>query len=331
MFYNNDHESICFIMMIDFNMNYTINKHIPVMINELIQSLKIKENGTYIDSTFGMGGHSTEILKRLGRNGFLYSFDKDPDSVSIGKNIIDPRFRISNQPFSKLLYYSEQKKILGKVNGIIFDLGVSSLQIDNNVRGFSYKKNGPLDMRMNPNTGISAADWLFKNNADKIAYVLKNFGEERFAKKIAYAIKKKNKITSTLELVDVIQKAIPKKNKFKHPAKRTFQAIRIYINQELDEIKKGLENTLKILKPGGRLSVISFHSLEDRIVKKFMVKNSQKAFVPHGLPITEKQIQALTSCKLQLIHRAFPSLSEIKNNPRARSAILRTAEIKNKI
>ncbi|QCI17624.1 16S rRNA (cytosine(1402)-N(4))-methyltransferase RsmH [Buchnera aphidicola (Acyrthosiphon lactucae)] len=311
-------------------MNRTI-KHIPVMKKELIQSLKIKKNGIYIDSTFGTGGHSNEILKKLGKDGKLYSIDRDPIAFSIGNAIKDSRFHIINDNFSKLLDYAKNKKIIGKVNGIIFDLGVSSLQIDNHKRGFSFKKDGPLDMRMNPNYGISASEWLFKSSVEKISFVLKNFGEERFSKKIAYAIKnanQKKKINSTLELANIIRKAIPIKNKFKHPARRSFQAIRIYINQELEEIKKALESTLKILSPGGRISILSFHSLEDRIVKRFIMENSTKATVPYGMPITEKQLNNLKICKLKIINRMIPNQSEINNNPRARSSILRVAEIK---
>lgn len=309
-------------------MNHKI-KHIPVMKKELIQSLKIEENGIYIDCTFGAGGHSKEILKSLGKDGKLYSLDRDPLAISIGKNIQDSRFYIIHEKFSNLLNYAKNEKIMGKVNGIIFDLGVSSLQIDDYKRGFSFKKDGPLDMRMNPHSGISASDWLFKSDVKTIAFVLKNFGEEFFSKKIAIAIKNKNtkkKITSTKELSDIIKKSITIKNKFKHPAKRTFQAIRIYINEELEEIKKALDSTLKILKPGGRLLVVSFHSLEDRIVKKFMIKHSRKAIVPYGMPITEEKLKKLKKSKLKIINRILPTKNEIENNPRARSSILRIAE-----
>ncbi|CAL4320834.1 16S rRNA (cytosine(1402)-N(4))-methyltransferase RsmH [Buchnera aphidicola] len=309
----------------------TIFQHIPVMKKEVVQSLCIEKNGIYIDSTFGMGGHSFEILKKLGKYGKLYAMDKDPQSIYFGKKINDIRFDIKHNNFSKILHYAEEKKIVGQINGIIFDLGVSSPQIDNAKRGFSFMLDGPLDMRMNPNIGISAADWLFKSNTKTIACVLKKYGEERCAKKIALAIKKNNqykKITRTLELANIIKKIIPTKNSFKHPATRTFQAIRIYINQELEEIKIGLRETLKILKPGGRISIISFHSLEDRIVKKFIVHNSKHADIPYGMPINEKQLSALKKPKLKIIHRIFPSIHEINNNPRARSAILRTAELK---
>ncbi|QCI22094.1 16S rRNA (cytosine(1402)-N(4))-methyltransferase RsmH [Buchnera aphidicola] len=307
-------------------------KHIPVMMEESIQSLQINKNGIYIDSTFGMGGHSNEILKNLGKNGKLYALDKDPNSVSIGKKIKDARFCIIHETFSNLLHYAKCKKIIGKVNGIIFDLGVSSLQIDDNKRGFSFKNDGPLDMRMNPNYGISASDWLFKSDVKTIARVLKNFGEEIFSQKIARSINYRNKIkkiTSTRELSEIIKKSIPMKNRFKHPAKRSFQAIRIHINKELEELKQSLDSTLKILKSGGRISIISFHSLEDRIVKQFMVKHSKKAIVPHGVPITEEQLNKLKKPQLKIINRIFPTKYEVKNNPRSRSSILRTAE-KNK-
>ncbi|QCI18774.1 16S rRNA (cytosine(1402)-N(4))-methyltransferase RsmH [Buchnera aphidicola] len=305
--------------------------HIPVMTKELIESLKIKKDGIYIDSTFGMGGHSIEILKTLGKNGKLYSIDRDFKSILIGNKIQDKRFCIIHGTFSKILNYAKSKKIIKKVDGILFDLGVSSLQIEDYKRGFSFKKNGPLDMRMNQSCGITASDWIYKSDAKKIMFVLKNFGEERFSKKIAYAIKnysKTKKITETLELVSIIKKAIPIKSIFKHPARRTFQAIRIYINQELEEIKNALEDSLKILKPGGRIVVISFHSLEDRIVKKFMLKHSMKAIIPYGMPITEKKIEKLKVCKLKIINRLLPTYEEIKTNPRSRSSILRTAELK---
>lgn len=312
-------------------MNY-ISQHIPVMKEEIINFLEIQEDGIYIDSTFGMGGHSKEILKKLGRNGKLYALDKDPFAYSIGQKIKDSRFHIIQQNFSKLLDYAKNENIIKQVNGIIFDLGVSSMQLDNSNRGFSFKKDGPLDMRMNPKSGISASDWLFSSNTQEIAFVLKEFGEERFAKKIAYAIKKFSgikKITHTLELANIIKKAIPKKKSLKHPARKSFQAIRIYINQELEEIKKALESTLDILKPGGRILVTSFHSLEDRIVKKFITYNSTKATIPYGLPITEKQLKLLKICKLKMINRILPSQKEINHNPRARSSILRIAEINN--
>lgn len=310
-------------------MNQNI-KHIPVMTEELIASLKIQENGIYIDSTFGMGGHSIEILKKIGKNGKLYAIDKDLNSVAIGNKIKDKRFCIIHENFSKIFNYAQSKKIIGKVDGILFDLGISSLQIEDQKRGFSFKKNGPLDMRMNQHCGITASDWIFKSDVKKIIFVLKSFGEERFSKKIAYAIKdynKTKKITETLELVKIIKKAIPMRNIFKHPARRTFQALRIYINQELEEIKNALEDVLKILKPGGRITVISFHSLEDRIIKQFMKKHSTKAMIPYGMPITEKEIEQLKVCKLKIINRLLPTCKEIEKNSKSRSAILRTAEL----
>ncbi|QCI18209.1 16S rRNA (cytosine(1402)-N(4))-methyltransferase RsmH [Buchnera aphidicola (Aphis nasturtii)] len=311
-------------------MNQNI-KHIPVMKKELIKSLKIQENGIYIDSTFGMGGHAIEILKKLGKDGKLYAIDKDLNSILIGNKIKDKRFSIIHDNFSKILNYAKSNKIIRKVDGILFDLGVSSSQILDYKRGFSFKQNGPLDMRMNQTCGITASNWIVQASAEKIIFVLKNFGEERFAKKIAYAIKdynRKKKITETLELVNIIKKAIPKKNIFKHPARRTFQAIRIYINQELEEISNALEESLKILKPGGRITVISFHSLEDRIIKKFMLKHSMRAKIPYGMPITEKEIEKLKICKLKIINRMLPTYEEIQKNPKSRSAILRTAELK---
>ncbi|MCW5196464.1 16S rRNA (cytosine(1402)-N(4))-methyltransferase RsmH [Buchnera aphidicola (Pemphigus obesinymphae)] len=304
-------------------------KHIPVLLQESIHSLNIKKNGIYIDCTFGEGGHTKKILKKLGKNGKLYSIDRDPYAISEANKIKDHRFCIIQGLFSNILNYAKQKNIIGKINGIILDLGMSSLQLNNPTRGFSFMQDGPLDMRMNPKKGISAASWLNKAKENEIAFILKKFGEEKFAKHIAKSIFKQKKIKPILrtkELADLIAKSIPKYNKFKHPATRSFQAIRIYLNQEIEEINLVLNNALKILIPGGRLSIISFHSLEDRIVKKFIKKNSQKAQVPIGLPITEKKINQIKKIKLKIINRIFPSENEIYINPKSRSSILRVAE-----
>jgi len=269
-----------------------IKKHIPVLLNESIQSLNIKKNGIYIDCTFGHGGHTMKILEQLGKKGLLYAIDRDPDAIRLAKKIIDKRLNIIHGVFSKTLNYVQKRNIVGKVNGIFLDLGTSISQLNNADRGFSFMKDGPLDMRMNPQKGLSAAQWLHKAKKKEITLILKTFGEERFAKKIANEIFYKNKINPiirTKELANLITKTIPIYNKFKHPATRSFQAIRIYINDEIAEIKKILQDSINLLTPGGRLLVISFHSLEDRIVKKFMIQHSKKASVPMGLPITEKK------------------------------------------
>ncbi|CAL4042756.1 Ribosomal RNA small subunit methyltransferase H [Buchnera aphidicola (Pemphigus populi)] len=304
-------------------------KHIPVLLQESINSLNIKKNGIYIDCTFGEGGHSLKILEKLGKKGILYAIDRDPNAIIVANKIKDPRFHIIHGLFSNILHYAKKKNIFGKINGILLDLGTSYLQLNNPERGFSFMQDGPLDMRMNPTNGISAACWLNKAKRNEISSILKDFGEERFANRIAISIlnqKKIKPILRTKELANLIKSCTPVYNKFKHPATRSFQAIRIYINQEIEEIKTVLINALKILIPGGRLSIISFHSLEDRIVKKFIKKYSQKAQVPLGLPITEKKLNALKKIKLKIIEKTFPSKNEIIFNPRSRSAILRVAE-----
>ncbi|XBC44565.1 MAG: 16S rRNA (cytosine(1402)-N(4))-methyltransferase RsmH [Buchnera aphidicola (Schlechtendalia peitan)] len=308
------------------NINLT---HIPVLKKEIIQSLNIKKNGIYIDCTFGFGGHSKEILKHLSEKGKLYAIDKDPLAIKIGKKIQDRRFKIIKGNFSDILKYFQTKNFQQNIDGILFDLGISSMQINDPNRGFSFLSNGPLDMRMNPKLGITACNWLIKSNAKSISKVLYKFGEERFAKKIAKKIVQQNKIkpiTQTSELVNLIKTIVPYNKK--HPATRTFQAIRIYINQELDELEKVFQYVLKLLKFKGRLSIISFHSLEDRIVKKFITQNSKLPFVPTGLAINEKQLKTLKIIMLKNMGKIIPTKFEVQNNPRARSAILRTAEMR---
>ncbi|VFP77717.1 16S rRNA (cytosine(1402)-N(4))-methyltransferase RsmH [Buchnera aphidicola] len=303
--------------------------HVPVLLKESINALNIKPNGIYVDGTFGSGGHSLEILKKIGQKGKLYAIDQDPQSVLLGKKIKDNRFFIKKGNFFKVikdLYYLDNVQI----DGILLDLGVSSTQIDTANRGFSFMKNGPLDMRMNNTTGIPAWQWLQKTNQKKIENVLKNLGEERYAKKISHCIVERNKkkpILQTLDLVEIIKRVIPKKNTFKHPATRTFQAIRIYINQEIESLKKTLKILIKILKTRARIAIISFHSIESRIVKNFFKKHSKCQIIPKGLPITEKQIKQRTFKKMKIIKKIKPNINEIKKNPRARSALLRIAEM----
>ncbi|PPI86594.1 16S rRNA (cytosine(1402)-N(4))-methyltransferase RsmH [Candidatus Pantoea edessiphila] len=304
-------------------------KHNTVLLHEAVDSLNIKENGIYIDGTFGMGGHSRLILSKIGLQGGLIAIDRDPHAIIEAMDIKDQRFTIIEGTFSKLETYVSSLNLIGKIDGILLDLGVSSLQLDNNERGFSFMNDGPLDMRMDPNCQYTASDWLLNADEKEIAYVLKLYGEERFAKRIASAIIKRNRklpITRTKELVEVIELAIPVKDKFKHPATRSFQAIRIWVNRELEELKNILKCSIKILAPKGRLSIISFHSLEDRMVKYFMRENSSLLQIPHGLPITEAQLIDMSNCKLKLLGKLIPSNLEIKNNPRSRSSILRIAE-----
>lgn len=294
-----------------------------------MQSLNIKKNGIYIDGTFGCGGHSNEILKKIGEKGKLYAIDVDPFAVQEAKKITDSRFKFFHGSFSNIIFLLRKENIIKKVDGILLDLGVSSIQLNNPERGFSFRLDGPLDMRMNPTSGITASKWLLENKEKKISDVLKKFGEEKYAKKIANAIIKTNKIspiTRTTELSDLIKKNTPF-NKSKHPARCSFQAIRIYLNQELTELKKILNDSLKILSHKGRLSIISFHSLEDRIVKKFFINHSkQHFFIPKNLPITENQIKKIKKNNFKIISRIFPNINEIIKNRRSRSAILRVAE-----
>ena len=269
--------------------------HTTVLLDEAVNALNIKEDGVYIDGTFGRGGHSRLILSQLGEQGRLFAIDRDPQAIAAAAAIDDPRFTIIHGPFSALADYVEARGLTGKVDGILLDLGVSSPQLDDAERGFSFMRDGPLDMRMDPTRGLSAAEWLLQAEENDIAFVLKTYGEERFARRIARAIVERNRLqpmTRTKELAEVIAAATPIKDKFKHPATRSFQAIRIWVNSELEEIEQALKGALTALAPGGRLSIISFHSLEDRLVKRFMREQSRGPQVPAGLPMTEAQLQA---------------------------------------
>ena len=309
-------------------------EHSTVLLHETVEGLALKENGIYIDGTFGRGGHSRLILSKLADNGKLIAIDRDPKAVAEAKKIQDPRFHIEHNTFSEILPICEKLGLAGKIDGILLDLGVSSPQLDDAARGFSFMKDGPLDMRMHNSQRLSAAEWLQQVSEQDLAWVLKTFGEERFAKKIAKAIVDYNKsavqnggecLTRTLQLAELIAQTVPFKDKHKHPATRSFQAIRIFINAELDELEKVLASALAVLAPGGRLSIISFHSLEDRMVKHFMRKQSQGEAIPKGLPLREDQIQR--NQRLKVIGKAMmPSEDEIAQNPRARSAVLRIAE-----
>ena len=309
-------------------------EHSTVLLHETVEGLALKENGIYIDGTFGRGGHSRLILSKLADNGKLIAIDRDPKAVAEAKKIQDSRFHIEHNTFSEILPIWEKLGLVGKIDGILLDLGVSSPQLDDAARGFSFMKDGPLDMRMDNSQGLSAAEWLQQVSEQDLAWVLKTFGEERFAKKIAKAIVDYNKsavqnggecLTRTLQLAELIAQTVPFKDKHKHPATRSFQAIRIFINAELDELEKVLASALAVLAPGGRLSIISFHSLEDRMVKHFMRKQSQGEAIPKGLPLREDQIQR--NQRLKVIGKAImPSEDEIAQNPRARSAVLRIAE-----
>lgn len=304
-------------------------EHISVLMDETIDALAIKPDGIYMDGTFGRGGHSGQILARLGEHGRLQAIDQDPQAIkSAEKFADDSRFAIAHTRFSNLYEVAQENDLLGKVDGILLDIGVSSPQLDDAERGFSFMKDGPLDMRMDPTSGRSAAQWLAEAELEDIVHVIKTYGEEKFGRRIAHKVlevREHTPITTTKQLADLVDEAVPVKDKFKHPATRTFQAIRIYINSELEEIQTALQAALAVLKPGGRLVVISFHSLEDRIVKQFIKKQSKGAALPRGLPLTDAQInQNLT---LKAVGKAIkPSQAEIERNPRSRSSVLRVAQ-----
>ncbi len=276
-------------------MTSNASQHITVLLNEAVDGLAIKPDGIYIDGTFGRGGHSRLILSRLGEKGRLIGIDRDPRAIAEAETISDPRFQIEHNAFSFIPEICEKLQLTGKIDGILLDLGVSSPQLDEAERGFSFMKDGPLDMRMDTTKGLSAMEWLSQVSIEDLTWVLKTFGEERFAKRIATAIVNYNKsniekISRTLQLAQIISEAVPFKDKHKHPATRSFQAIRIYINSELDELEKALNSALSVLNQEGRLSIISFHSLEDRMVKQFMRKNSKGKSIPKGLPILESEL-----------------------------------------
>ncbi|CRK85468.1 Ribosomal RNA small subunit methyltransferase H [Candidatus Providencia siddallii] len=309
-------------------------KHITVLLEEAIEGLKIKSDGVYIDGTFGQGGHSKLLLKKLGKNGRLIAIDRDPEAIKAAESINDHRFIIKHGLFSNIINYTKKENVFGKIDGILLDLGVSSMQIDNPDRGFSFRFDGPLDMRMDTTNGQTALQWLMSAKIDDIISVLKSFGEERYAKHIAKAIvehnhnHKKKPLTRTNDLVNLILKINKTKYIYKHQATRTFQAIRIYINNELNEIKQTLNDALTVLALKGRICVISFHSLEDRIVKQFIKEKSRGLEIPYDFPLTEYQIKELRSGTIQLknLGKIKPSNDEIHKNPRSRSSILRLAE-----
>ncbi|MEZ9629001.1 16S rRNA (cytosine(1402)-N(4))-methyltransferase RsmH [Vibrio breoganii] len=309
-------------------------KHVSVLLDESVDGLNIKPDGTYIDGTFGRGGHSRVILSKLGENGRLFSIDRDPQAIAEAAKIDDPRFTIIHGPFSGMEGYARERDLVGKVDGVLLDLGVSSPQLDDAERGFSFMKDGPLDMRMDPTSGIPVSKWLQDADVEDITWVIREFGEDKHAWRIAKAIvayrenEENEPLVRTGQLAKLISDAAPKSFKEKkHPATRSFQAFRIYINSELDEIATALNGAKNILAEEGRLSVISFHSLEDRMVKQFMRKESRGPQVPHGIPMTEVQIQALGSAAMKTVGKAIkPSLSELDVNIRARSSVLRIAE-----
>jgi len=303
-------------------------EHAPVMLKEAVTALNVKADGVYVDGTFGRGGHARAILSQLGPKGRLIGFDKDPLAIQSGELLAkeDDRFSIEQGSFTMLETVVESKGYKGKVDGILLDLGVSSPQIDDPARGFSFMNDGPLDMRMDTVHGQSAAQWLAKAGERDISQVLFDYGEEKHGKRIARAIVKhreENPLETTRQLAELVATASPSHDKHKHPATRSFQAIRIFINRELDDLTDTLAQVIDVLNQEGRLSIISFHSLEDRIVKRFIRKQMKGDDLPRDFPITAAELNP----KLRAIGKAvYASDEEIKVNPRSRSAVLRIAE-----
>jgi len=293
--------------------------HRTVLLNEAIAALQVNPDGHYIDATFGRGGHSRLLLSQLSAHGRLTAFDKDLDAIAEAQSIADPRFSIRHQGFMHLDQMPE-----ASVAGVLLDLGVSSPQIDNPERGFSFRNEGPLDMRMDTTRGQSVAEWLQDASIESMTEVIRDYGEERFAGLVARAIDRHRQahgfLQTTAELADVVASAVKTREPGKDPATRTFQALRIFINAELEELQQALQASLKVLQPGGRLVVISFHSLEDRIVKQFIAAHSREVY-DRRAPFAAPKIMQLKS-----LGRTKPSEEEVAGNPRSRSAVMRVAE-----
>jgi 16S rRNA (cytosine1402-N4)-methyltransferase len=304
-------------------------QHRTVLLDEAVESLVTRPDGIYVDGTFGRGGHSRAVLARLGPAGRLIAFDKDPRAIETAQSMADARFSIVHDSFASMRGALAARGI-EKVSGVLLDLGVSSPQVDDPARGFSFRADGPLDMRMDPTRGESAAEWLARASLQELTEVIRDYGEERFAFQIAKALVARRAesdrlgpLDTTGELAQIVGHVVKTREKGKDPATRTFQAIRIHVNQELADLQVVLDAALSLLEQGGRLVVISFHSLEDRIVKRFMQAHASAPAVDRRLPIRAVD---LPSPPLKIIGRQFPSEAEVVANPRARSAVMRIAE-----
>ncbi|MES2017802.1 MAG: 16S rRNA (cytosine(1402)-N(4))-methyltransferase RsmH [Pseudomonadota bacterium] len=302
--------------------------HRTVLLDEAVEALKLeglRADGVYIDGTFGRGGHSRLILSRLGPNGRLFAFDKDLQAIATAEQISDPRFTIVHDSFATMRHALGERGVT-QVDGILLDLGISSPQVDDAARGFSFRNDGPLDMRMDTTRGVSAADWLAVVPEQQLEKVIRDYGEERFAFQIAKAIaagRAVQPISSTRQLASIVASAVKTREKGKDPATRTFQAIRIFINKELEDLEAGLSEAYAMLAPGARMAVISFHSLEDRMVKQFLASKVKLEQPDRRLPIRAVD---LPQPLMKLISKCKPSASEVDANPRARSAVMRVAE-----
>ena len=299
--------------------------HKSVLLEQAVEALAVRPDGVYVDATFGRGGHSRLILARLGEQGKLIALDRDPEAVAAGRHISDGRLVLRHAAFSELRRVLDAIGVAA-VDGVLMDLGVSSPQLDDAARGMSFRFDAPLDMRMDTSRGRTAAQWLAEASQRQIAEVIKNYGEERFASEIAKAIvaaRSRGPIATTRQLAEIVAQAVRTREQGQHPATRSFQAIRIYINQELEELSLALPRCVEALKPGGRLVVISFHSLEDRIVKRFL-RDEASPRVPARLPLRAAE---MPPGRLRLVGKPVrPSAQEVADNPRARSAIMRVAE-----
>lgn len=302
--------------------------HRPVLVSEVLAALAVRPDGCYVDATFGRGGHAAAILERLGPTGSLLALDRDPAAAEWARAEFcnEPRFQFVQSRFSELASIVTERRLCGQVDGVLLDLGVSSPQLDDPERGFSFSRNGALDMRMDPTSGSSATDWLNRIGEMELERILAEFGEERFHRRIARAIvaaRRRAPITTTARLAEIVSLAIPTRQPGKHPATRVFQAVRIAVNDELNELRAVLPQTTQILAPGGRLAVIAFHSLEDRMVKRFMRERARGQELPLDLPV----VGVPEGISLRLIGRpSRPADPEVMANPRARSAVLRVAE-----
>lgn len=302
-----------------------------MLLREAVDALAIKPDGVYVDGTFGRGGHSRLILSQLGENGRLIALDRDPAAVLSGEMIVDKRFCIRHGSFSKMRLILQEMDV-AETDGILLDLGVSSPQLEEISRGFSFRSTGPLDMRMDTSSGWTAAEWLATVAEDQLEKVIREYGEERYARQIARAIimaRTRQPIVTTLQLAEIVAATVRvrQRESARHPATRTFQAIRIYLNQELEELSLVLPQCVELLNPGGRLVVISFHSLEDRIVKQFMRAAANADELPRGVPVREKDLQRFSKQKMKLVGKAIrPGENEVTENVRARSAVMRVAE-----
>ena len=304
------------------------NAHVPVLLGPVLEGLNVKQDGLYVDGTFGRGGHSTAILELLNDDGRLIAIDRDPQAIASAPSSLtaDPRFELLRCDFAELATRIDERELTGRVDGVLLDLGVSSPQLDEAARGFSFLRDGPLDMRMDPDTGISAAEWLQAVEEQELKRVIRQYGEERHASRIAreiVAARESNAIVTTKQLADVVADAVPVRPRRKHPATKTFQAIRIFINRELEQLEAVLAASIALLARGGRLCVISFHSLEDRLVKRFIRDASREPVQYRGLPdIPDKYRPTLKAIGKAVV----ASTAEVAANPRARSAHLRVAE-----